>query len=88
MQGIEPRSPGRVNCQSVDLYTIQTLRLEGVDFNKVYYIYNKSCNFTNPSLPQIEISDIGHKGLPIIIGPYSHQDLLDNLYQNSFLEWP
>ena len=34
-------------------------------------IYNKSSNFTNPSLLQIEMIDIGHKSLPIIIGPYS-----------------
>jgi hypothetical protein len=34
-------------------------------------LYNKSSNFTNPSLPQIEMIDIGHKSLPIIIGPYS-----------------
>ena len=29
----------------------------------------KSSNFTNPSLPQIEMINIGHKSLPIIIGP-------------------
>ena len=33
--------------------------------------YDKNYNFTNPSLPQIEMIDIGHKSLPIIIGPYS-----------------
>jgi hypothetical protein len=30
---------------------------------------NKSSHFTNPSLTQIEMIDIGHKSLPIIIGP-------------------
>ena len=59
--------------------TIQTLLSEGVDFNKVYYVYNKSLlynkssNFTNPSLSQVEMIEIGHKSLPIIIGPYSCQ---------------
>jgi hypothetical protein len=42
--------------------------LEEGDFIKVFF-YNKSSNFTNPSLPQIEMIDIGHKSLPIIIGP-------------------
>ena len=32
-------------------------------------IWNKSSHFTNPSLTQIEMIDIGHKSLPIIIGP-------------------
>ena len=35
--------------------------------------YNKSSNFTNPSLPQIEMINIGHKNLLIIIGPYVQQ---------------
>jgi hypothetical protein len=30
----------------------------------------KSFTFTNSSLPQIEMIDIGHKSLLIIIGPY------------------
>ena len=63
----------RVTCvkyQSADHYTIQTLLSEQLDFDKLYYVYNKSSNFTNPSLPQIEMIDIGHKSLPIIIGPY------------------
>ena len=59
-----------VKCQSADHYTMQTL-LSGVDFKKVYYVYDKSYNFTNPSLLQIEMIDIGHKSLPIIIEPYS-----------------
>ena len=40
-------------------------------YNGARTVYNKSSNFTNPSLPQIEMIDIGHKSLPIIIGPYS-----------------
>ena len=32
-------------------------------------LWNKSSHFTNPSLTQIEMIDIGHKSLPIIIGP-------------------
>ena len=31
----------------------------------------KIFNFTNPSLTQIEMINIGLKSLPIIIGPYS-----------------
>ena len=54
----------RVKCQSANHYTIQALVVEG-DFNKVSYMYNKSSNFTNPSLPQIEMIDIGHKSLQL-----------------------
>ena len=32
-------------------------------------LWNKSSQFTNPSLIQNEIMDIRHKSLPIIIGP-------------------
>ena len=32
-------------------------------------LWNKNSPFTNPSLTQIETIDIGHKSLPIIIGP-------------------
>ena len=32
-------------------------------------LWNKSSHFTNPSLTQIGMIDIGHKSLPIIIGP-------------------
>jgi hypothetical protein len=32
-------------------------------------LWNKSSHFTNPSLTQIEMIDIGHKSLPIITGP-------------------
>ena len=31
---------------------------------------NESFNLTSPSLPQNEVINIGHKSLPIIIGPY------------------
>ena len=41
----------------------QTLVLEEGDFDKMPFI---SSNFINPSLPQIEMIDIGHKSLPII----------------------
>ena len=32
-------------------------------------LWNKDSHITNPSLTQIEMIDIGHKSLPIIIGP-------------------
>ena len=32
-------------------------------------LWNKSSHFSNPSLTQIEMVNIGHKSLPIIIGP-------------------
>ena len=70
MQGMEPESPAwNTGVLTTTQYTIQTLLSEQLDFNKLYYVYNKSSNFTNPSLPQIEMIDIGHKSLPIIIGP-------------------
>ena len=59
-----------VASDSHDTTSIQTLSSEGIDFNNLYYVYNKTSNFNNPSLPQIEMIDIGHKSLTIIIGPY------------------
>ena len=58
MQGIEPGSPVGEMPECWPLH-YPDIRL-GVDFNKVYSIIKKS-NFTNPSLPQIEMIDIGHK---------------------------
>ena len=63
MLGIQPGSPG---CNVRVLPRPQTLVLEEGDFDKMPFI---SSNFTNPSLPKIEMIDIGHKSLPIIIGP-------------------
>ena len=57
-----------MKCKSADHYTIQTLLKSRVDQSKVSYEM-KAHIFTNPSLTQIEIIDIGHKSLPIIIGP-------------------
>ena len=57
-----------MKCPIADHYTIHTLLSEEVDFNKMK-LNNKSSNITNPSIPQIEMIYIGHKSLPIIIGP-------------------
>jgi hypothetical protein len=39
-------------------------------------LWNKKSNFTNPPQTQIDMIDIGHKSLPIIIGPYWWRHLL------------
>ena len=57
-----------MKCPIADHYTIHTLLSEEVDFNKMK-LNNKSSNITNPSIPQIEMIDIGHKSLPVIIAP-------------------
>ena len=58
-----------MKCKSADHYTNQTLMYKRVDYNKIFYEIKKS-NFTNPPQTQIDMIDIGHKSLPIIIGPY------------------
>ena len=60
-----------MKCQTANHYTIQTLVLEEGEFEKVSFMI-KTIISTNPSLPQIEMIDIGHKSLPINIGPYEY----------------
>ena len=51
--------------------TLQTINLH-LDLGNIkeQTQYDEIYNFTNPSLPQIEIINIDHKSLPNIIGPY------------------
>ena len=53
-------------CKSADHYTIQILLENRVDYNEVSYEIKSP---TNPPQTQIDVIDIGHKSLPIIIGP-------------------
>ena len=66
-QGIEPGSSGW-NARLITTTTL-SIGIRRRSFLQIVF-YDKSYNFTNPSLPQIEMIDIGHKSLPIIIGPY------------------